>query len=155
MEDFLRLVLKITVWMRWQLWLVWLAVLDPQLWLVGFKSSASTGGKDADPTFSSFVWWWGRTLLAAGRGNIYLSSGVEGTRRYLSLPPTKQDLTQGQWPEGRFIVGVKRGGGRAWAETRALRVYAGHRFTWCNVSLMSLAGHGPKHGSRHGCLIIA
>ena len=31
-------------------------------------------------------------------------------RRYLSLPPTRQDLTQGQWSEGRFIVGVKGGG---------------------------------------------
>ena len=30
-----------------------------------------------------------------------------------------------------------------------------HRLTKCNVSLMSLSGHGPKHGSRHGCLIIA
>ena len=25
------------------------------------------------------------------------------TVEYLSLPPTRQDLTQGQWPEGRII----------------------------------------------------
>ena len=25
----------------------------------------------------------------------------------------------------------------------------------CNVGLMSLAGHGPKSGARHVCLIIA
>ena len=31
---------------------------------------------------------------------------------YLFLPPTTQDLTQGQWPECRFIVGVKGGGSR-------------------------------------------
>ena len=37
--------------------------------------------------------------------------------RYLSLPPTRQDLTQGHWPEGRIKRG---GGGRARAEARAL-----------------------------------
>ena len=55
--------------------------------------------------------------------------GSGPTRRYLSLPPTKQDLTQGQWPEGRFIVGFKGGECRARAETRTLMDYAGHRLT--------------------------
>ena len=52
-------------------------------------------------------------------------------------------------------MGVKRGRGRAWAETRTLLDYAGHRLTSYNVSLTSLAGHGPKHESRHRRLIIA
>ena len=29
----------------------------------------------------------------------------------LSLPPTRQYSTQGQWPEGQIIVGIKEGGG--------------------------------------------
>ena len=29
--------------------------------------------------------------------------------RYLSLPPTRQDLTQGQWPEGRLKWGLCEG----------------------------------------------
>ena len=33
-------------------------------------------------------------------------------RLYLSLPPARQDLTQGQWPEGQFIFGVEGRGGR-------------------------------------------
>ena len=49
--------------------------------------------------------------------------------RYLSLPPTRQDLTQSQWPEGRTIVGVKGGGGLIRAETQALLDYAGHPLT--------------------------
>ena len=48
---------------------------------------------------------------------------------YLSLPLTRQDLTQCQWPEGWFIVGVKGGGDWAQAEAWALLVYVGHRFT--------------------------
>ena len=49
---------------------------------------------------------------------------------------------------------IRGGEDRARAEARTLPVYAGHWLT-CNVSLMSLAGHGPKYGSRHECLIIA
>ena len=37
-------------------------------------------------------------------------------RRYLSLPHTRQDLTQGQWPEGRLSWGFRGGEGRARAE---------------------------------------
>ena len=49
----------------------------------------------------------------------------------MSLPPTRQDLAQGQRPEGRIIVGVKEGGGegRIRADTRTLLDYAGHRLT--------------------------
>ena len=36
-------------------------------------------------------------------------------------------------------VGIKGGGGRQRAETRTLLVYAAHRLTWCNVSLMRQA----------------
>ena len=52
-----------------------------------------------------------------------------------------------------IIVGSRGGEDRAQSEARALLVYAGHRFTQCNVSLMSLAE--PQDGPRHGCLIIA
>ena len=36
-------------------------------------------------------------------------------------------------------VGIKEGKGRERAETRTLRVYAAHRLTWYNVSLMRQA----------------
>ena len=42
---------------------------------------------------------------------------------YLSLPPTRQDLTQGRWPEGRFLWGFRGGEGWAQAEARALLDY--------------------------------
>ena len=74
---------------------------------------------------------------------------------YLSLPPTRQDLTQSQWPKGRFKMGIRRGESRARVEAQTLLNFAGHRLTYCHVSLMNLAGHGPKHWLRHGCLIIA
>ena len=53
-----------------------------------------------------------------------------------------------------IIVGYEGMGGRARTESRTLLVYAGHRLTKCNVGLMNLVGNGPKHVSRHGCLII-
>ena len=76
-------------------------------------------------------------------------------KRYLSLPYTRQNLTQGQWPKGRIKVRIRGREGRARAEARTLLDFAGHRLTLCNVSLMSLAGHGPDHGFRYECLIIA
>ena len=36
-------------------------------------------------------------------------------------------------------VGIKGRGGREWAETWTLQVYAAHWLTWCNVSLMRQA----------------
>ena len=45
---------------------------------------------------------------------------------YLSLPPTRHDLTQGQKPEGQLKWGR---GGRERAETRTLLVCAAHRLT--------------------------
>ena len=54
-----------------------------------------------------------------------------------------------------IIVGIKGGEGWAWAKAQAQLDYAGHQPTYCNVGLISLAGHGPKSGSRHVCLIIA
>ena len=44
-------------------WLYWVCVCD---WL-NSMSSALAGGKDAELTFSSLVWWWGRRPHAAGR----------------------------------------------------------------------------------------
>ena len=46
-------------------WPCWVHVCD---WLDS-TSSASAGGKDADPTFGSFVWWRGSRPHAVGRGN--------------------------------------------------------------------------------------
>ena len=43
--------------------------------------------------------------------------------------PTRQDLTQGQWPEGRFKVGIREAEGRARAEARTLLDFAGHQLT--------------------------
>ena len=48
--------------------------------------------------------------------------GIDKCLRYLSLPPTRQDLIQGQWPEGRLKVGIKGGEGRAQAMARTLLV---------------------------------
>ena len=58
---------------------------------------------------------------------------------YLSLPPTRHDLTHGQKPESRLKRGQRGGEGRERAETRTLLVYAAHRLTWCNVSLIRQA----------------
>ena len=77
--------------------------------------SALGGGKDADNTFGSLVWWWGCRPHAAGRET---DTSPPGSGNYLLLPPTTQDLTQGQWPEGRCIVAVKGGGVRARTEAR-------------------------------------
>ena len=103
-------------------WLCWVCGRD---WL-DFTSS-SPGGKDSNRTFGSLVWWWGRRPLEEGTDTFPPGSV------YLSLPPTRQDLTQSQWPEGRIIVGIKGGGGRAWAEARAEAQaeedYAGHQLT--------------------------
>ena len=48
---------------------------------------------------------------------------------YLSLPPTRHDLTQGQKPEGRLKWGKRGGEGRERAETQTLLDYAAHRLT--------------------------
>ena len=53
-----------------------------------------------------------------------------------------------------IIVWIRRGEGRARAKAWALLDYAGHWPSQCNVGLMSLAGHGPKSGSRHVYLIM-
>ena len=37
-------------------------------------------------------------------------------------------------------MGIRGGKGRTRAEIRTLQDFAGHRLTWCNVSLMSLVG---------------
>ena len=46
--------------------------------------------------------------------------------------------------EGRVIVGVRGGVGWTRAETRALRVYAGHQLTWCNVNRWALLDMDPN-----------
>ena len=86
------------------------------LWLVvrtqTSHSAAWFGGEDTDP-------------ILLGEGIDTSPSGSV----YLSLPLTRQDLRQGQRPEGRIIVGGRGGKGWARAEVRALLDYAGHRLT--------------------------
>ena len=88
-----------------------------------------------------------------------IKASVQGRRpaktKYLSLSPTRQDSTQGQWPKGRLLWGFRGGESRARAEARTLLIYAGHRPTQCNVGLMSLADLGPKSEPSQVCLIIA
>ena len=50
------------------------------------------GNSELESTLS----WW------SSRWNL-----VRLLLRYLSLPPSRQDLTQGQWPEGWIIVGIR------------------------------------------------
>ena len=61
------------------------------------------------------------------------------TMKYLSLPPTRQDLTHDQKPESRLKLRLRGGEGRERAETRTLLVYAAHWPAKCNVGLMSQA----------------
>ena len=60
--------------------------------------------------------------------------------------------------QSQLIMGFKGGGGWTWAKAQALPDCAGHQLTWCNVSQMSLAGHGLTWyitWAWHRCLIIA
>ena len=88
--------------------------------LVGCAESAAVIGliqrlllqlmvRDADPTFGSLVCWWRRILHAAKIWNRYFYSVLE---LFICLtPPTIQELTEGQWREGRFKVEFKVGEG--------------------------------------------
>ena len=40
------------------------------------------------------------------RYHFEASRGFSHTKLYLSLHLTRQDMTQGQWPEGRLKVGI-------------------------------------------------
>ena len=73
-------------------------------------------------------------------------------KQYLSLPPTIQDKVN----EPKVGLKWALGEGKVKLEPR-LDIT---RLCWSSanlgqVSLMSLAGHGPKHRSGHGCLITA
>ena len=63
--------------------------------------------------------------LTAPRSNNYTS--LNSRVIYLSLPPTRHDLTQGQKARRPIKVGIKGRGGRERAETRTLLVNAAHR----------------------------
>ena len=54
---------------------------------------------------------------------------AEAGGRYSSLPPTKQDLKQGQMTWRSIIIGIRGEEGRTRVETRALLDYAGNRPT--------------------------
>ena len=101
--------------MRVQWWLVcclsWVRGCDR----LDSPSSALAGGKDADPTFNSFIWWWERKPHLVGRGidpTSPLGSSEPDRRFDICLSPTRLDLKQSQWPEGRFIVGLREEGGK-------------------------------------------
>ena len=66
-------------------------------------------------------------------GNTILS-----VRQYLSLPPTRQDLTQGL----SYSRGFEERWGQAQAKIHALLDYVGHWLTGCNVSQMTQLGVG-------------
>ena len=67
---------------------------------------------------------------------------------YLSLPPTREHLTQGQKPEGRLKWGWRGGEGRERVEARTLLVYAANWPIKCNVGLMSQAVSWTKIWAR-------
>ena len=75
------------------------------------------------------------------------------SRFYLSLPPTRQDLTQGQWPEDQLKMGIRGRKGRTPAEARTLLVFASHQLLlsamWVWWTLLDM------DSNRHGGLIIA
>ena len=77
--------------------------------LLWMNSSLKVYEKAERATCSFFLSFWGGSRL-------YIDSV------YLSLPPTRQDLTQGQWPKGRLKVGIRERDSRAWAKGRALLV---------------------------------
>ena len=71
-----------------------------------------------------------RTSRDSNPACLYCSSAhLVQCAEYLSLPPTRHDLTQGQKPEGRLKWGERGGEGRERAETRTLLVCAAHRLT--------------------------
>ena len=80
------------------------------------------------------IWRWFPTITKKTVNTQALNSA-----QYLSLPPNRQDLTQGQWPESRLYWGFRGGEDRRRAETRALQVYACHwptdepRWSWAQI----------------------
>ena len=65
-------------------------------------------------------WWW--------KPNTESTSWCFGVV-YLSLPPTRLGLTQGQWPESRLQCEFRGGEGSARVDVRDLLVSASHRPT--------------------------
>ena len=72
--------------------------------------------------------------------------------RYLSLPPTRQNLTQDQKPESQLKWGYWGGKGRERAETRTLLVIDPLSAMWV---WWVRQYHGPKSRSGHVCQNIA
>ena len=66
----------------------------------------------------------------------YVFMSMHVYRQYLSLSPTRQELTQGLFYSGSFREGESRAG----TEIHTLLVYSGHWFTECNVSLVNQLG---------------
>ena len=67
-------------------------------------------------------------LKRVGKSQRAISKAFERSKS-LSLTPTRQDLTQCQWPEGRLKVGIRGGENRAQAEAQTLPDITGHRPT--------------------------
>ena len=64
-----------------------------------------------------YLWW---TVPARVKANSNLMQSASAPVLYLSLPPTRQELTRGQWPEARIIVVIRGGESQARAEAQAL-----------------------------------
>ena len=99
------------------------------------------------PTIFFFCCQWATFFLHANYA-IYVAC-QKGL--YLTLSPTRQDMTQGQWLEGRLYWALRAGKveHKPRLEPYLTMLVIGR------LSAMSLTGHGPKHGSRHRFLIIA
>ena len=90
-------------------------------------SSASAGGKEADPTFGNLVWWAGRIPHAAGRNNGFLSCRLGPAAQLFFVTASQQTGLDTRSMTRRSIkMGVEGGGVD----------YAGHhRLSASNLSL--------------------
>ena len=82
--------------------------------------------------------WWSQILVLNSNNSIqqysFICTQLNCSKYgyviwYLSLPPTRQDSIQGQWPEVRLQWGFRGGEGRARAKIRTMLICAAHRPT--------------------------
>ena len=78
--------------------------------------------------FTAHYLWFFKNLTQLLRKMFYNANSV-GLILYLSLSPTRQDLTQCQRCEGWLIVRIRGGEGHAKVEAWTLLDYAGHQLS--------------------------